>query len=81
MSLKFHVKPMSISEHVNNDILTNFSYGTVINGCWNPLKLPMWSPGATLPSILPLNFINCTHDEGLKNNSQTTSLPSRHKLP
>ena len=37
------------------DTLINFSYGTLVNGFWDLLKLPLWRPVATLLLTLPLS--------------------------
>ena len=47
---------------VNSDTLTNFSYGILVNGFQDPMKLPMWRPGATLPSTLPFDKLHIMRD-------------------
>lgn len=66
MSVKFQIKTISISEDINMLIVINAPIFPmkVENGIWDPLNpLPLWRPGATLLSTLPLDLIN-TYNEG-----------------
>ena len=56
--VKFHLILVYVESFMSNqtkDTLTNFSYGTLVNGFWDLLKLPLWRPMATLPLTLPLS--------------------------
>ena len=59
ISVKCHIEPMSISEDIGMLTMIHLPIFPMEPLYMDPLKSPLWRLGATLPSTLPLDSINC----------------------